>query len=123
MAGVLAQGGGGGPACHATLGTGGAGSETSRTETSRTETARGAAAARRAHAHRDRRPCGGTVAPKHEAGAMPPGTTYVVRPGDTLSAIAEANEIAGGWQRIFEQNRALISDPNLIFPDQKFVLG
>jgi hypothetical protein len=68
-------------------------------------------------------PAAGTVAPKHEAGAMPPGTTYVVRPGDTLSAIAEANEIAGGWQRIFEQNRALISDPNLIFPDQKFVLG
>ena len=68
-------------------------------------------------------PAAGTAAPKHEAGAMPPGAAYVVRPGDTLSEIAAANNVAGGWQRIFEQNRTLISNPNLIFPGQKFTLS
>ncbi|MEV0775350.1 transglycosylase family protein [Streptomyces sp. NPDC050428] len=48
---------------------------------------------------------------------------YTVAGGDTLSAIAASEEIRGGWQRLYEENRRVIgSDPDLIFPGQKLVL-
>ena len=31
---------------------------------------------------------------------------YVVRPGDTLSGIAAALDVRGGWQALYETNRA-----------------
>ncbi len=45
---------------------------------------------------------------------------YIIKKGDTLSAIAKqfygkANE----YPKIFEANREVIKDPNLIFPGQK----
>lgn len=44
---------------------------------------------------------------------------HVVRPGDTLSAIAKANYgNASLFQRIVRANPTEISDPNLIFPGQ-----
>lgn len=44
---------------------------------------------------------------------------HTVRPGDTLSAIAQANYgDASLFQRIFRANRHLLDDPNLIFPGQ-----
>jgi nucleoid-associated protein YgaU len=48
---------------------------------------------------------------------------YIVRPGDTLSEIAE-RELgdAGRWPEIFELNREVIDDPDRIFPDQALVL-
>ncbi|WP_381791716.1 transglycosylase family protein [Streptomyces niveus] len=48
---------------------------------------------------------------------------YTVAGGDSLSGIAAAQELRGGWQRLYEENRKVIgSDPDLIFPGQKLVL-
>jgi nucleoid-associated protein YgaU len=44
---------------------------------------------------------------------------YTVQRGDTLSSIASAQAplyIGGGWQAIFEANRHIIADPDLIHP-------
>ncbi|WP_106096907.1 LysM peptidoglycan-binding domain-containing protein [Pseudonocardia dioxanivorans] len=41
-----------------------------------------------------------------------PGTTYTVVAGDTLSKIAQAH--GTNWQALFDKNRAVVSDPNLI---------
>jgi LysM repeat protein len=50
------------------------------------------------------------------------GNTYVVRSGDTLSAIASAKHITGGWHTLAQLNHATISNPNLIFPGQRIAL-
>lgn len=52
---------------------------------------------------------GGT---QHASGA------YTVRAGDTLSGIAAAHQIEGGWQALAELNRSSVSDPNMIYPGQ-----
>ena len=47
-------------------------------------------------------------------------TVYVVKPGDTLSGIAKAvYGKAGRWREIFEANRDIINNPNLIRPGWK----
>jgi nucleoid-associated protein YgaU len=45
---------------------------------------------------------------------------YVVQPGDTLSGIAASAQLysGSGWQPIFEANRDILSDPDLIHPGQ-----
>ncbi|MEU5907020.1 transglycosylase family protein [Micromonospora sp. NPDC047467] len=51
------------------------------------------------------------------------GDTYVVKPGDTLSEIAQSHRQAGGWQALYERNRQLVgADPGLIFPGQRLSL-
>src|SRR5690349_17651032 len=50
------------------------------------------------------------------------GNTYVVRSGDTLSAIATKNHISGGWHTLYQLNSKTISNPNLIFPGQRIAL-
>ena len=50
------------------------------------------------------------------------GKTYVVRSGDTLSAIATRYQVKGGWNALFQLNHGTISDPNLIFPGQRIAL-
>ncbi len=49
------------------------------------------------------------------------GRIYIVKPGDTLSAIA-ADPLSGyngNWQALYADNRAVVGDnPNLIFPGQ-----
>jgi hypothetical protein len=50
------------------------------------------------------------------------GKTYVVRSGDTLSAIATRNQVKGGWHTLAALNSSTISDPNLIFPGQRIAL-
>ncbi|MBQ0826038.1 transglycosylase family protein [Streptomyces tagetis] len=48
---------------------------------------------------------------------------YTVVTGDTLSGIADAERVAGGWQRLYEANRAAIgTDPDLILPGQRLSL-
>ncbi|MFE2456754.1 transglycosylase family protein [Streptomyces sp. NPDC059402] len=48
---------------------------------------------------------------------------YTVVTGDTLSGIADAHEVRGGWQRLYEANRGAIgSDPDLILPGQRLSL-
>ncbi|OAH16349.1 M23 family metallopeptidase [Streptomyces jeddahensis] len=48
---------------------------------------------------------------------------YTVVRGDTLSGIAEARQVRGGWQRLYAVNRRTVgSDPNLIIPGQRLSL-
>lgn len=43
-----------------------------------------------------------------------------VRPGDTLSKIAQQNHIRGGWEQLYHQNRSVVgSNPNTIHPGQR----
>ncbi len=45
---------------------------------------------------------------------------YIIKKGDTLSAIAKQfYGRANDYPKIFEANREVIKDPNLIFPGQK----
>ena len=48
---------------------------------------------------------------------------YVVVSGDSLSKIAKREYgDANKWKQIFEANRDIIKDPNLIYPGQKLKL-
>ncbi|MFJ8579578.1 transglycosylase family protein [Micromonospora sp. NPDC093277] len=48
---------------------------------------------------------------------------YVVKPGDTLSEIAEAHHLSGGWPALYERNERVVGDnPGLIFPGQRLDL-
>jgi resuscitation-promoting factor RpfA len=64
-------------------------------------------------------------APAKSAPAAPvlvasnPAGDYTVVPGDTLSKIATAANVQGGWQALYEKNKQYIGDPNLIVPGQK----
>ncbi|MFF5726655.1 transglycosylase family protein [[Kitasatospora] papulosa] len=49
---------------------------------------------------------------------------YTVREGDNLWAIADAQELPGGWTALYEANKdELGSDPDLILPGQSLDLG
>ena len=53
------------------------------------------------------------------AAGGPVSTYYVVKSGDTLSAIAkEAYGNANAHMKIFEANKPMLSDPNKIYPGQ-----
>jgi nucleoid-associated protein YgaU len=50
----------------------------------------------------------------------PAATTYTVKAGDTLSAIAKREYgDATEWRRIYDANRDQIDDPDLIHPGQE----
>ncbi|MEU9048180.1 MULTISPECIES: transglycosylase family protein [unclassified Kitasatospora] len=52
------------------------------------------------------------------------GHDYTVRDGDTLSTIAAAQGVSGGWHALYEQNHGTVGgDPNLILPGQVLHLG
>jgi LysM repeat protein len=52
-----------------------------------------------------------------------PTATYVVQPGDTLSEVAAALAVPGGWQALYAANRSHIGpDPNLIYPGAVLVV-
>ncbi|WP_433856759.1 transglycosylase family protein [Streptomyces kronopolitis] len=52
------------------------------------------------------------------------GGDYTVRPGDSLSAIATAHRLAGGWSALYDRNEGVIgSDADLIQPGQVLDLG
>ncbi|MFD9356283.1 transglycosylase family protein [Streptomyces sp. NPDC060031] len=49
--------------------------------------------------------------------------TYTVRPGDSLAAIADANDLKGGWNALYTANQQVIGeDANLIKPGQNLDL-
>ncbi|SDT01157.1 transglycosylase family protein [Actinopolymorpha singaporensis] len=107
------------PACSAKLGLGSGdkgGSPNTRAQTQE----------RKQHSTRSSR---GTSRPKivarstHSRHAAT-GARYVVRPGDTLSTIAQAQGVDGGWRALWKLNRKLVgSNPNLIFPNERLRLG
>jgi len=47
------------------------------------------------------------------------GADYTVQPGDTLSEIAATFDVPGGWTVVFDRNRDIIQNPNLIYPGQQ----
>ncbi|MFG2561073.1 peptidoglycan DD-metalloendopeptidase family protein [Streptomyces sp. NPDC048496] len=50
--------------------------------------------------------------------------TYSVVAGDYLSKIAAEQQVEGGWQKLYQDNRAVVGeDPSLIFPGMKLTLG
>jgi LysM repeat protein len=52
-----------------------------------------------------------------------PAASYVVRPGDTLSGIAAALAVRGGWPALYAANRNVIGpDPDVIRPGTVLVL-
>lgn len=59
---------------------------------------------------------------KKPAAAKPSGKTYVVRPGDTLAAIATKKKIKGGWRTLFALNRSMLDSPSQIYPGQRLAL-
>lgn len=52
-----------------------------------------------------------------------PGATYTVKAGDTLSEIADEQNVKGGWSALARLNRSVVGDnPDLIFPGEKLKL-
>ncbi|HYN71288.1 MAG TPA: transglycosylase family protein [Nakamurella sp.] len=49
--------------------------------------------------------------------------TYTVVSGDTLSEIAAAQGVSGGWEALYAANSDIISDADLIYPGQVIRLG
>ena len=59
-----------------------------------------------------------STAPSNESNTNG-GRTYVVTKGDSLSAIAQSEYgDMKEWHRIYEANRDIIKDPDLIYPGQ-----
>ncbi|WP_030191115.1 M23 family metallopeptidase [Streptomyces violaceorubidus] len=50
--------------------------------------------------------------------------TYTVKSGDYLSKIADEQHVDGGWKKLYADNREAVgSDPSLIHPGLKLVIG
>ncbi|KUN98268.1 transglycosylase family protein [Streptomyces caeruleatus] len=47
---------------------------------------------------------------------------YKVVKGDTLSSIAEAKKVKGGWEKLFQLNKDIVEDADLIYPGQQLHL-
>jgi murein DD-endopeptidase MepM/ murein hydrolase activator NlpD len=69
-------------------------------------------------------------APEHSAASVSAGAhenaarTYTVQAGDWLAKIAGEQHVAGGWHKLYEDNREAVgSDPSLIHPGLKLTLG
>ncbi|WP_175408838.1 transglycosylase family protein [Streptomyces sp. TRM64462] len=48
---------------------------------------------------------------------------YTVVAGDTLGKIAEKQKVKGGWKKLYELNKDIVEDADLIFPGQKLHLS
>jgi murein DD-endopeptidase MepM/ murein hydrolase activator NlpD len=67
---------------------------------------------------------GKKAAEKKSAAKKSGATTYSVKVGDYLSKIAEEQNVSGGWQRLYEDNREAVGDdPSLIHPGLKLSIG
>ncbi|CAL9476971.1 transglycosylase family protein [Streptomyces sp. enrichment culture] len=47
---------------------------------------------------------------------------YKVVKGDTLSSIAAEEKVKGGWEKLFDLNKDIVEDANLIYPGQQLHL-
>ncbi|WP_328427165.1 transglycosylase family protein [Streptomyces sp. NBC_00443] len=47
---------------------------------------------------------------------------YKVAKGETLSSIAEKEKVKGGWEKLFQLNKDIVDDADLIFPGQQLHL-
>jgi nucleoid-associated protein YgaU len=81
----------------------------------------------------ERRSVPATVTPRSTTRHSEPSTTarrtttgagsYVVKSGDTLGKIAQAQHVAGGWKALYAANRDVVENPNLIFPGEKLSIS
>ncbi|MFE1410745.1 transglycosylase family protein [Streptomyces sp. NPDC058746] len=123
------QGKGAWPSCGVGLSnssyTGGGSTETPKTETKKaqpkkTETKK--AEPKKTEPKRSETPAPTTRSERTEAPKTGNGS-YEVKDGDTLGGIADANGVKGGWEKLFELNKDIVSDADLIFPGQKLKLS
>ncbi len=78
------------------------------------------------HADRSRHQSDAQASPDTATASAPASAadgTYTVVSGDTLSKIATANGVAGGWQALFQANSDVVTDADLIYPGQVLRLG
>ncbi|MEU1122368.1 transglycosylase family protein [Streptomyces sp. NPDC005899] len=65
-----------------------------------------------------------TATDSADSSALAGQDTYVVEPGDCLSAIADRADVPGGWQALYERNRAVLDEgPHRIYPGQRLTLA
>ncbi|MET8183131.1 transglycosylase family protein [Streptomyces sp. NPDC005336] len=113
----------GGPAPDTSPGTPGSGTPGSGGQGSGTQTPKAATEAAPKAAPRATTEAAPKATPKATAKALPQSPSYTVARGDTLSRIADAQNVAGSWEGLYETNRRVIgSDPNLILPGQRLAL-
>ena len=48
---------------------------------------------------------------------------YKVKSGDTLSKIADAKKVKGGWKKVFELNKDIVNSADVIYPGQQLHLS
>jgi LysM repeat protein len=63
-------------------------------------------------------------APAQEAPAPPapksnPKGDYTIKPGDTLTKIAQVKKVAGGWNKLYTLNGDFLGSPNMLTPGLK----
>ncbi len=64
------------------------------------------------------------VADTTGSAAQQAAETYKVAAGDTLSKIATAKNVDGGWEKLYQDNRSVIGgNPNLIYPGQQLTVN
>jgi len=61
-----------------------------------------------------------TYTPQHSAARS--GADYTVKSGDTMSKIAQAQGVQGGYQALFNLNHDTVSNVNMIFAGQQLAL-
>ncbi|MFI1798945.1 transglycosylase family protein [Streptomyces sp. NPDC020379] len=65
------------------------------------------------------------TAPKHAAPkpVQKGDGEYQVKEGDTLGKIADANKVKGGWEKLYDLNKDVVANADLIFPGQQLHLS
>ncbi|MPY36319.1 peptidoglycan DD-metalloendopeptidase family protein [Streptomyces adustus] len=97
-----------------------AGTTSTRTAAHSARDARSSAGSTRTAAHTSVADVQPQTTPQSRAGTA---EMYTVVRGDTLSGIAEEQQVRGGWQRLYSANRATVgADPDLILPGQRLSL-
>jgi nucleoid-associated protein YgaU len=74
-----------------------------------------------------------TSAPQRKSAPAPTGTSstriqkgdgeYTVVSGDSLSGIAASHHVSGGWEHLYDLNKNIVQDANLIYPGQHLHLS
>jgi LysM repeat protein len=120
----------GGPAANVDTGSGSGSATTSHSASAPVKHSAPQPANRSASTHTQSAPKRTAPAPKQAAPAPVAPTTvkkgdgeYKVTSGDTLSKIAQEHGVKGGWQKLFELNKTVVSDANLIYPGQQLHLS
>ncbi|MFJ1794456.1 transglycosylase family protein [Kitasatospora griseola] len=119
---LASQGPGAWPVCSGKAGlTKGGGSSSSQSTASRSQQRPAAPqqqSAKTTRTPKAQQPQQGYKSPKPATTSQAAGK-YTVQSGDTLSGIAAARNLSGGWEQLFQANRDVIGgNPDLIVPGQ-----